>query len=55
MIADEETISAWVANAHEEANAAYHRYHKYLQCNSDFEYGDDGDYTYGGGNTPSGI
>ena len=47
MIAEEDTIKTWVANAHEEAGAAQQRYSKYLPCFTlDSEDGDD-EYTHG--------
>lgn len=51
MIAEEETIGAWVANAHEEAAAAQQRYSKILpNYTSDFEDMDDGEYSHGSPN-----
>lgn len=41
MIASEETIMAWVANAHEEGSAAHQRYSKYLPHYPDSDDGDD--------------
>jgi len=47
LIAEEDTIKTWVANAHEEAGAAQQRYSKYLPCFTlDSEDGDD-EYTHG--------
>lgn len=51
MIAKEETISAWVANAHEEAAAAQQRYSKFLpNFTSDSEDMYDGEYSHGSPN-----
>ena len=53
MIADEETVSEWVADAHSQANATYERYFKYMP--SDSEDGDDGDETHGGASPLNGF
>ena len=51
MIAEEETIVALVANAHEEAAAAQQRYSKILPNFAfDSEYMDDGEYSHGSPN-----
>ena len=52
MIAEEETIVAWVADAHEQAAAAQQRYSKILpNYNSDYEDMDDGEYSHGSPNS----
>jgi hypothetical protein len=53
MIADEETIMALVANAHEEGAAAHQRYSKYIPSLTEPE--DDDEYSQYGGRSPSGY
>ena len=45
MIADEDTIQAWVANAHDEGAAAFLRYKKFLPPPSQWEDCDEGEYS----------